>query len=61
MLYAYRQFVEVFEMLTLPEHLISPLVFIRGSCCPVICVSLFYVYSLVFWILSFDCSFCLIA
>jgi len=34
--------------------------FHKGSCCPVICDSLFHV-SLVFWILSFDCSFCLIA
>jgi len=34
--------------------------FHRGSWCPVICVSSFQV-SLVFWILSFDCSFCLIA
>jgi len=33
--------------------------FQRGSCCPVICISLFHVS--VFWILSFDCSFCLIA
>jgi len=33
--------------------------FHRGSCCLVICVSLFH--CLVFWILSFDCSFCLSA
>jgi len=35
--------------------------FHRGSCCPVIFVSLLLCYSLVCWILSFDCSFCLIA
>jgi len=32
--------------------------FHRGSCCPVICVSLFRVIVLDF---EFDCSFCLIA
>jgi len=32
-----------------------------GSCCPVICVSLFLVIVWSFWILSFDCSLCLIA
>jgi len=31
-----------------------------GSCCPVICL-IMSCYILVFWILSFDCSFCLIA
>jgi len=31
------------------------------SCCPVNCVSLFHVIVLSFSILSFDCSFCLIA
>jgi len=35
--------------------------FHRGSCCPVIYVSLFHVIVFVFWIFSFDCSFCLIA
>jgi len=32
--------------------------FHRGACCTVICVSLFHVIVLSFWILSFDCSFC---
>jgi len=32
--------------------------FHRGSCCPVICVSFFHV-SVLYWILSCDCSFCL--
>jgi len=32
-----------------------------GSCCPFINVSLFHVIVLSLWILSFDCSFCLIA
>jgi len=31
------------EMLTLPEHLIPPLVFHRIQSCPVICVSFFHV------------------
>jgi len=37
--------------------------FHRGSCCPVICVSLFHVIvlSFGFWILNFVCSLCLIA
>jgi len=34
--------------------------FHRGSCCPVICVSLFYVIVL-FLDFEFDCSFCLIS
>jgi len=50
------------EMLTLPEHLISPLVFIEVHVV-LSSVSPYFMWyiSLVFWILSFDCSFCLIA
>jgi len=47
-------------MLTLPEQLISPLVFIEFHVVLAFCFYLFHA-SLFFCILSFDCSFCLIA
>jgi len=47
-------------MLTLPKDLISPLVFIEIHGV-LSFVSRYFIYSLVFWILSSDCSFCLIA